>query len=187
MALTDVSGRGTDAASRALLLSGAFGGLLGSLEPKAFLPAANGYLLRQNWGEGFATSIHLVLDLDSGDYELFSAGHPPALQRSTGMGRWEQKTAQGTLLGLDATARFASVKGSLCSGDVLTLFTDGLIETPDGDIDDGIDRLAREAGPLRSRRFPRRGLVPHRGSGQGSQRRPSPHPDLPRRPDSAVR
>ncbi|CAM5256954.1 Serine/threonine-protein phosphatase OS=Streptomyces tendae OX=1932 GN=GUR47_09310 PE=4 SV=1 [Streptomyces tendae] len=74
--LTDVSGKGMDAASRALLLSGAFGGLLGSLPPHAFLPAANGYLLRQDWDEGFATSIHLVLDLDSGDYELYSAGHP---------------------------------------------------------------------------------------------------------------
>ena len=76
--LTDVSGKGMDAGSRALLLSGAFGGLLGSLPPHAFLPAANGYLLRQDWDEGFATSVHLVLDLDSGDYELFSAGHVPA-------------------------------------------------------------------------------------------------------------
>lgn len=66
-----------DAGSRALLLSGAFGGLLGSLPPHGFLPAANGYLLRQDWDEGFATSIHLVLDLESGDYELLSAGHPP--------------------------------------------------------------------------------------------------------------
>ena len=75
--LTDVSGKGMDAGSRALLLSGAFGGLLGSLPPHAFLPAANGYLLRQDWDEGFATSIHLVLDLDSGDYELLLRG-PPA-------------------------------------------------------------------------------------------------------------
>ncbi len=35
--LTDVSGKGMDAGSRALLLSGAFGGLLGSLPPHAFL------------------------------------------------------------------------------------------------------------------------------------------------------
>ena len=89
--LTDVSGKGMDAASRALLLSGAFGGLLGSLPPHGFLPAANGYLLRQDWDEGFATSIHLVLDLESGDYELLSAGHLPALQLSAGSGRWEEK------------------------------------------------------------------------------------------------
>lgn len=93
--LTDVSGKGMDAGSRALLLSGAFGGLLGSLPPHAFLPAANGYLLRQDWDEGFATSIHLVLDLDSGDYELFSAGHLPAVQLHSGTGQWEEKAAEG--------------------------------------------------------------------------------------------
>ena len=50
--LTDVSGKGMDAGSRALLLSGAFGGLLGSLPPHAFLPAANGYLLPPGLGRG---------------------------------------------------------------------------------------------------------------------------------------
>ncbi|MER5182059.1 PP2C family protein-serine/threonine phosphatase [Streptomyces sp. NPDC002896] len=143
--LTDVSGKGMDAGSRSLLLSGAFGGLLGSLPPHAFLPAANGYLLRQNWDEGFATSIHLVLDLDSGDYELFTAGHPPAVQLHAGSGRWEEKAADGPLLGVYDGAQFDPVKGSLRPGDVLMLFTDGLVETADRDISEGIDRLTGEA------------------------------------------
>lgn len=143
--LTDVSGKGMDAASRALLLSGAFGGLLGSLPPHAFLPAANGYLLRQDWDEGFATSIHLVLDLDSGDYELFSAGHPPGLQLSAGSGRWEEKTAEGPLLGVYDAAQFDAVKGTLRPGDVLMLFTDGLVEASDRELSEGIDRLTGEA------------------------------------------
>ncbi|MFE0643877.1 PP2C family protein-serine/threonine phosphatase [Streptomyces sp. NPDC058877] len=143
--LTDVSGKGMDAASRSLLLSGAFGGLLGSLPPDGFLPAANGYLLRQNWDEGFATSIHLVLDLESGDYELFSAGHLPALQLHAGSGRWEEKAAEGPLLGVYDGAEFHPVKGSLRPGDVLMLFTDGLVEAADRDIAEGIDRLTGEA------------------------------------------
>ncbi|MFF2409048.1 PP2C family protein-serine/threonine phosphatase [Streptomyces sp. NPDC058092] len=143
--LTDVSGKGMDAGSRALLLSGAFGGLLGSLPPHGFLPAANGYLLRQDWDEGFATSIHLVLDLDSGDYELFSAGHPPALQLHSGSGQWEEKAAEGPLLGVYDAAQFDAVKGSLAPGDVLMLFTDGLVEASDRDIAEGIDRLTGEA------------------------------------------
>ncbi|MBX9425200.1 MULTISPECIES: PP2C family protein-serine/threonine phosphatase [Streptomyces] len=143
--LTDVSGKGMDAASRSLLLSGAFGGLLGSLPPHGFLPAANGYLLRQNWDEGFATSIHLVLDLESGDYELFSAGHLPALQLHAGSGRWEEKAADGPLLGVYDGAEFHPVKGSLRPGDVLMLFTDGLVEAADRDIAEGIDRLTGEA------------------------------------------
>ncbi|MFD8673241.1 PP2C family protein-serine/threonine phosphatase [Streptomyces seoulensis] len=143
--LTDVSGKGMDAGSRALLLSGAFGGLLGSLPPHSFLPAANGYLLRQDWDEGFATSIHLVLDLDSGDYELYSAGHPPGLQLSAGTGRWEEKAAEGHLLGVYDGGQFDSTKGTLRPGDVLMLFTDGLVEASDRDIAEGIDRLTGEA------------------------------------------
>ncbi|MCC5035046.1 serine/threonine-protein phosphatase [Streptomyces sp. WAC 00631] len=143
--LTDVSGKGMDAASRALLLSGAFGGLLGSLPPHQFLPAANGYLLRQDWTEGFATSIHLVLDLDTGDYELISAGHPPGLQFSAGTGRWEQKGAEGPLLGVYDGAEFEPVKGTLCPGDVLMLFTDGLVESAERELSEGLDRLTGEA------------------------------------------
>ncbi|MGQ4514057.1 SpoIIE family protein phosphatase [Streptomyces sp. DW26H14] len=143
--LTDVSGKGMDAGSRALLLSGAFGGLLGSLPPHGFLPAANGYLLRQNWDEGFATSIHLVLDLGSGDYELLSAGHLPALQLHAGTGLWEEKSGEGPLLGVYDGARFDPVKGALRPGDVLMLFTDGLVEAPGRDLAEGIDRLTGAA------------------------------------------
>ncbi|MEO3973451.1 PP2C family protein-serine/threonine phosphatase [Streptomyces sp. CAU 1734] len=143
--LTDVSGKGMDAASRALLLSGAFGGLLGSLPPHAFLHAANGYLLRQDWDEGFATSIHLVLDLETGDYELLSAGHLPALQLDASTGRWEEKAAEGPLLGVYDGAEFDPVKGSLGPGDVLMLFTDGLVESAERDLTEGMDRLTGEA------------------------------------------
>lgn len=145
VALTDVSGKGTEAGSRALLLSGAFGGLLGSLEPPAFLPAANSYFLRQDWDEGFATSIHLALDLASGDYELFSAGHLPGLQYSAGRDRWEEKAADGPLLGVYDGAQFNPAQGSLRPGDVLMLYTNGLVETPGRDIVEGIDRLTGEA------------------------------------------
>ncbi|MFB6826238.1 PP2C family protein-serine/threonine phosphatase [Streptomyces virginiae] len=143
--LTDVSGKGMEAGSRALLLSGAFGGLLGALPAHGFLPAANGYLLRQDWDEGFATSIHLVLDLETGDYELLSAGHLPALQLSAGTGRWQEKSGEGPLLGVYDGAEFTPARGNLRSGDVLMLFTDGLVETSDREISEGIDRLTGEA------------------------------------------
>ncbi|MFE6908080.1 PP2C family protein-serine/threonine phosphatase [Streptomyces erythrochromogenes] len=143
--LTDVSGKGMEAGSRALLLSGAFGGLLGALPPHGFLPAANGYLLRQDWDEGFATSIHLVLDLETGDYELLSAGHLPALQLCAGTGRWQEKSGEGPLLGVYDGAEFTPARGNLRRGDVLMLFTDGLVETADREISEGIDRLTGEA------------------------------------------
>ena len=51
--------QGEQAGTRALLLSGAFGGLPGALPPEDFLPAANDHPLRQAWAEGFATAVHL--------------------------------------------------------------------------------------------------------------------------------
>ena len=58
-------------------LAGAFGGLLGALPSAAFLPAANEYLLRQDWDEGFATAIHLSVDLRHGRLRG-ALGGPPA-------------------------------------------------------------------------------------------------------------
>mgnify|MGYP002652874946 CR=1 FL=1 len=54
-------------------------GIVSALPGEQFLPSANAYLMRQDWEEGFATAIHLHLDLDSGAFELRKAGHPPAL------------------------------------------------------------------------------------------------------------
>src|SRR3954447_3018819 len=93
VALVDVSGKGVAAGTRALLLSGAFGGLLGSAAPEDFLTAANRYLLRQQWEEGFATVAHVVVDLVSGDYTVSVAGHPPAVQFAAGSGRWRVSEA----------------------------------------------------------------------------------------------
>jgi len=146
--LADVSGKGMDAGSRALLLSGAFGGLLGSLPAHDFLPAANGYLLRQDWEEGFATAVHLVLDLDTGEYELLSAGHLPGMQRLAGAGRWEVKEADGPLLGIYDGAKFEGVRGRLGPGDLLLLCTDGMVEIPGRDLAEGMDRLMGEADRL---------------------------------------
>jgi hypothetical protein len=63
VALVDVSGKGIDAGTRALLLSGAFGGLLGSVPRDEFLPACNAYMRRGKTSEGFVTAVHLSLDL----------------------------------------------------------------------------------------------------------------------------
>ncbi len=96
----DVSGKGEGAGTRALLLSGALGGLLGALPSEDFLVSANDYLLQQNWEEGFATAIHLSLDLRTGDFECAAAGHPPAAQRAAGSGRWTVHPSGGPALGL---------------------------------------------------------------------------------------
>ncbi len=146
--VVDVSGKGEGAGTRALLLSGAFGGLLGALPSEDFLPAANHYLLRQQWEEGFATAVHLSLDLDTGAYEVRSAGHPPAAHRIAGSGRWAVRSGDGPALGLLDGVEFPAVQGELRPGDAIMLYTDGLVETPTMDIGLGIDRMLGQAEQL---------------------------------------
>jgi hypothetical protein len=147
--LVDVSGKGAAAGTRALMLSGAFGGLLGAMAPHDFLHAANQYLLRQRWDEGFATAVHLDLDFVTGRYRIAGAGHPPAAHFQAGSGRWTLTTGGGgPLLGVMDGVSFPGVVGTLERGDALLLYTDGVVETPDRDLDVGIDRMLGQAERL---------------------------------------
>jgi hypothetical protein len=143
--VVDVSGKGEQAGTRALLLSGAFGGLMGALAPEEFLPAANTYLMRQEWDEGFASAIHLSLDLRTGDFTVRSAGHPPAVRMSAGTGRWSVLESAGPLLGLIDDADFEAVTGNMKRGDAIMLYTDGLVESRGRDISSGIDKMIGQA------------------------------------------
>ena len=148
VALVDVAGKGVDAGTRALLLSGAFGGLLGSVPQDEFLAACNAYLHRGTAREGFVTAIHLALDLTTGDYVVSSAGHPPAAHFDAGSGMWRLTAARGIVLGVVGDLRLVPERGTLRPGDALMLYTDGLVESPGHDIDYGTDRLLGEADRL---------------------------------------
>ncbi len=148
LVVVDVSGKGEAAGTRALQLSGAMGGLVAALPPSEFLAAANDYLLQRAWEEGFATAVHVSVDLDTGDFELRSAGHPPAVQRQAGSGRWQLLRAEGPVLGIVDDAEFGCHRGRLAPGDSLMLYTDGMVEEPRRDIDLGIDHMMGEAESL---------------------------------------
>ncbi|MFG1905494.1 PP2C family protein-serine/threonine phosphatase [Kribbella sp. NPDC048928] len=148
VALVDVSGKGIDAGTRALLLSGALGGLLGVVPEEEFLPSANRYLRRQDWADDFATVVHVVVDLETGEFDVRTAGHPPAIQFDAWSGRWQSRDADGPLLGLVEAPEFEVNRGQLKLGDALFLYSDGMVETPRRDIGRGTDRLAGHAERL---------------------------------------
>jgi hypothetical protein len=152
--LVDVSGKGQDAGVRSLQLSGALAGLLGQVPPPDFLPAANAYLLGQDWDEGFATAVHVAVDLGTGEYVVASAGHLPPVHLHAGSGGQELVRADGggPVLGVVDGARFPDVRGKIAAGDTLLLYTDGLVETPGRDLDLGIDRLRGAAEQVLSTR-----------------------------------
>lgn len=153
MALVDVSGKGLDAGTRALLLSGAFGGLLGAVPPDRFLAEANRYLVRQEWDEGFATAVHLVIDLGDGDYRIETAGHPPVVHFDAGSGSWHTSTASGVALGLANEPVYDVELGRLRAGDALLVYTDGVVEVRGRELSVGIDKLVGEAERLVPRTF----------------------------------
>lgn len=138
--LVDVSGKGLRAGTRGMTVAAAFSGLLGQVEPRRFLGAANSYLVRQEWTEGFATAVHVDLDPVQARYSVSGAGHPPAMTYRAETGTWDEVCdAIGPALGLMQGMKFPRSEGDLHSGDALVLFTDGVIESRDGQLADGID------------------------------------------------
>jgi hypothetical protein len=146
VALVDVSGKGREAGTRSLLLSGALGGLLGEMSEGGFLQSANNHLLRLRWSEGFATAVHVAVNLESGDFTIGYAGHPAAAQFAAGSGRWRMLSGgRGPLLGVIEQADYPREHGTLRRGDALVLYSDGVIEARDKALVDGIDRMLGRA------------------------------------------
>jgi hypothetical protein len=146
MVLADVSGKGQEAGTRALVLAGAIGGVIGSSEPEHVLPMANDFLERDGWDEGFATAVHVCLDMSTGEATVSSAGHPPAMHYDAGCGRWSAlDEVRGPALGFIAGATYPTASTVLHRGDALLIYTDGIIESRARDLDDGIDWMLGEA------------------------------------------
>ena len=132
--VVDVSGKGEQAGTRALLLSGAFGGLLSALPPADFLPAANDYLLRQDWERGLR---HRDPPLPRPGDRRLRDPHRRATRRPSSSRRLralDVHETEGPVLGLIEDAEFDPVRGRLRRGDALLLYTDGMVETRGRDI-----------------------------------------------------
>ncbi|SDS33387.1 Stage II sporulation protein E (SpoIIE) [Nocardioides scoriae] len=145
MILVDVCGKGVGAAAQALQFGGALGGLIGSLPPQGLFEAANDFLLRQGNDESFSTAVHVTVDLETGDYLLTSAGHPPALVWWPQEAEWRVAAARGTALGILPQPEMHTSTGTLGPGQALMFYTDGVIEYRSRDLDVGLQWL-RERG-----------------------------------------
>ena len=86
--------------------------------------------------EQVASAAVLVFDQDRPMLHWAQAGHPPPVLVSGGVARLLAQPS-GLLLGTVPTAQYDFGGGKIC-GDVLFLYTDGLIERRDRDIDAGL-------------------------------------------------
>ena len=110
-------------------------------DPGDVLQRTNSALLRL-LPEAIATAAYAVLDLTTGELLYANAGHPPPLLiTSTGDTEY-LGDAPGVLLGACADISVRTSQRRLAPGTGLLLYTDGLIEDPRRDIDEGLDALA---------------------------------------------
>jgi CRP-like cAMP-binding protein len=93
---------------------------------------ANAYLAGDNAADLFATLIYAAYDPATGDAELVSCGHPPALLRRAD-GTVEKLSGGGLPVGLFESLKLSVTRVELRPGDCLLLYTDGVTEAENMD------------------------------------------------------
>lgn len=125
----DVSGKGVSAA---LMMARA----ISDLRYLASQSASGGQVLGElnrtmlaDESEGmFLTLILLCLDFETGELELWNAGHLRPLLRRAGGGVRELEVGPGPPLGVDPAAKFPATTATILAGETLVLYSDGLTE-----------------------------------------------------------
>ncbi|MFD9030722.1 SpoIIE family protein phosphatase [Streptomyces sp. NPDC059567] len=139
----DVQGHGVAAAATMGQLRSAVRAFaLAGHAPQDVLMGTNRLLIDLDPGQ-FASCCYVVLDPATGVAEAVRAGHPqPLLRRPDGTAE-VLELAGGLVLGIDADATYPVTELHLDPGAVLALYTDGLVERPGHDIDEGVEWLRR--------------------------------------------
>jgi len=110
-------------------------------DPSDVLHRAN-TALSQLLPDAMATAIYAVLDPATGELSYANAGHPPPVCTSVTGSVDYLDDATGTMLGALGDGVFTTGHRRLPPGTGLLLYTDGLIESHDRDISDGLTALA---------------------------------------------
>jgi serine phosphatase RsbU (regulator of sigma subunit) len=97
-------------------------------------------------GASCATVTCAVVNRSAGTITYSSAGHPPTLVVDAHGARW-LVGATATPLAVGSPERVNATE-SLAVGDVIVLYSDGLVERRGEPIDDGLERLAAAATAL---------------------------------------
>jgi serine phosphatase RsbU (regulator of sigma subunit) len=128
LAVADVCGKGMAAA----LLAANIQALVRSIanieaEPIALARQINQHLSRHTPTDRFATAVFLLLHRGSGELTFVNAGHNAPIIFAHGAMKLLEPT--GMPLGLFSDAKYEAKTATLCSGDSLLLFTDGLTDS----------------------------------------------------------
>ncbi|MFI1169055.1 SpoIIE family protein phosphatase [Streptomyces sp. NPDC020801] len=141
LVIGDVQGHGVQAAATMGQLRSAVKAFaLGDQPPDEVMSGTNRLLIDLDPGQ-FASCCYIRLDPATGLARVARAGHPMPLLRHPD-GRTEVcDVPGGVVLGVDGHAQYPVGELRLERGAILALYTDGLVERPGLDIDDGISAL----------------------------------------------
>ncbi|WP_221350836.1 SpoIIE family protein phosphatase [Streptomyces beigongshangae] len=141
LVIGDVQGHGVQAAATMGQLRSAVRAFaLGDRPPDEVMSGTNHLLIDLDPGL-FASCCYIRLDPLTGAARVARAGHPPpVLRRPDGRTR-VLDIPGGVVLGVDPRADYPVTEVRLDPGAVLALYTDGLVERPGVDIDEGITAL----------------------------------------------
>jgi serine phosphatase RsbU (regulator of sigma subunit) len=141
----DVAGHGLAAAAAMARIGNALRGLSVTGEPAStLLDWLNQLVCSDDRPEQIASAAVCVLDQACPALRWAQAGHPPPVLVSRGAVRLLARPS-GLLLGTVPTAEYRLAFEELAAGDILFLYTDGLIERRGRDISDGISALLAAA------------------------------------------
>lgn len=90
----------------------------------------------------FTSCVYAHIDLATRTARLATAGHPPPLLRHAGGPAKVLHLPPGLLLGIAPDASYTAVEIPFEPGTLLALYTDGLVEVPGEDLEDGIATVA---------------------------------------------
>ncbi|MFC7329167.1 SpoIIE family protein phosphatase [Marinactinospora rubrisoli] len=135
----DVQGHGVEAAAAMGQIRVAFRAYAASERHPGRVLAATNRLLTETGELIFATCGCVVLSLETGEMRAAWAGLPPAIVATTDeYDVWEPVT--GPPVGVDGDAGYPETVRRLVPGETLLMCTDGLVESVDMPIDEGLER-----------------------------------------------
>ncbi len=101
-------------------------------------------------GGGCASVACIVVDREQGELTYCRAGHPPPLLVRPDGAVWLDARG-GPVLGIDATTEWTNTTVPFGVGDMLVMYTDGLVERRRRPIEDQLGVLTGIVGRLRTR------------------------------------
>jgi serine phosphatase RsbU (regulator of sigma subunit)/PAS domain-containing protein len=141
LVIGDVQGHGVQAAATMGQLRSAVRAFaLGDRPPDEVLSGTNHLLIDLDPGQ-FASCCYLRLDPATGRARVARAGHPPPVLRCPDGRTRVLEIPGGVVLGVDPRAGYPVTELLLEPEAILALYTDGLVERPGADIDEGITAL----------------------------------------------